>query len=179
MSRVRCLYCKQENDALQTAGYCEGCGKKLPPASLARSRGEGRARELPGLPPEAERRVGQHPSGLLLTAAVLQLVAGGLLLIVGPLLVPPQRMPENFLPAIITGSAVQLFVYAVLGWWASRRPLPAALGGLVLWILVTLLDLAASPALTAWGMPIKLVILAVLVQAVRLARKQGRPVAGL
>src|SRR5579885_1578524 len=133
MTIVRCLYCDAENDAAATSGYCDGCGHKLPPASLARRRrlyaaGPGAAEE------EDRPRPARQAANLLFSVAVLQVVAGGLLLILGPL--AAEQVTADFLPRVITGSVVLLLLFAGLGWWALRRPFPAAVAGLVVFVLL-------------------------------------------
>jgi hypothetical protein len=53
MSKVKCIHCGTENDPQATAGYCDECGKRLPPkALLVPSRGSVLA------PSKVERRKG-------------------------------------------------------------------------------------------------------------------------
>src|SRR6185437_8506254 len=89
MSRVRCLYCDAPNDAVQSAGFCENCGKKLPPASLAHERHAPVLHERPHtLTPDLERTPRQQASAWLFTAALVNLVGCGALVVLGSLLVP-------------------------------------------------------------------------------------------
>ncbi len=119
MSIVRCLYCDAVNDAATTAGYCESCGHKLPPASLARRR-RVVSQGAPGAAAEEDLpRPARGTANLLFSAAILLVVAGGLLLILGPLLAPGQ-VTTTFLPAVIGGSVLGMLLLAGLGWWTLR-----------------------------------------------------------
>ncbi len=103
--------------------------------------------------------------------AVLQVVAGGLLLILGPL--AAEQVTADFLPRVITGSVVLLLLFAGLGWWALRRPFPAAVAGLVVFVLLAFLDAILWPALALYGLPVQVLFAVLLVQAVRTARRNG------
>ncbi len=121
MSRVRCLYCDAENDAVQSAGYCEGCGKKLPPASLAHKRREPALHELAGTRMlDEERKTSSRTSRLLFTLAILQLLGAGALLILLPLM-RREPLPADFMPNLILYSGAVFVVLAALGWWARAK----------------------------------------------------------
>ena len=95
---VKCLYCDADNDPRATGGYCDACGKKLPPAAAFRGRrpaGESGAEVVVGAEP-APRRV---TAEALFTAAILSLVGGGLFLVLGPLLFG--EVPQHFAPAVM------------------------------------------------------------------------------
>ncbi len=120
MSIVRCLYCDAVNDATTTAGYCEGCGHKLPPAALARRRRVVTPGATGAAAEEDAPRASRGAANLLFSAAVLLVVAGGLLLILVPLLAPG-HVTTAFLPAVIGGSVLGMLLFAGLGWWALPR----------------------------------------------------------
>jgi hypothetical protein len=121
MSRVRCLYCDAENDAVQSAGYCETCGKKLPPASLAHKRREPARHDPAGVAvPDEERRPRSQASGWLFTIAILQLIAAGLLLILAPF-VRREPLPADFIPNVILYNGVLFVVLIALGWLTRSK----------------------------------------------------------
>jgi hypothetical protein len=169
MAIVRCLSCDAENDAVATAGYCERCGRKLPQAAWARTPRGIVVGSAVGPAEEEVPRPGQATANLLFGVAALQLVGGGLLLVLGPL-VSREKVTTDFLPGVIAFSVVLLGLFAGLGWWALRQPRPAALTGLVLYVLLAAADVVLFPALALPGLPVKVVLLALLVQAVRTAR---------
>jgi hypothetical protein len=175
MSRVRCLYCDSENDAVQSAGFCENCGKKLPPASLAHERHQPVLHERPqGVTPELERTPPPQASAWLFTAALINLVGCGALVVVGSLLVPREHLKAEFIPDLLMVSVVVLLTFGGLGWWARWQPLPAAATGIVVYLVLSVVDALLIPALALLGIPVKIVILALLIQAIRASRKPRR-----
>jgi hypothetical protein len=175
MSRVRCLYCDTENDAVQSAGFCESCGKKLPPASLAHKRREPTLREpAGGLPPEPERGLKQPASGLLFTAAVLHLVGCGALVVLGPLVVPQERLPADAIPHLILHSVAVVVALAGLGWWARYQPLAASALSLPVYVGLSVVEVTSAAALGLLGLPVNLLVATLLVYAVATSRKPRR-----
>jgi hypothetical protein len=109
--------------------------------------------------------------GTLFGIAALQFVFGLIAVTVipdqiacGP--VPPQAIP--IMVAIVVGIAL---AFAGLGWWAQSQPLPAAITGLVLYLVVFLLDFLSNPALVTRGIYVKVAIIAALIRAVQSAAK--------
>jgi hypothetical protein len=168
MTIVRCLYCDAENDALTTGGYCDGCGHKLPPASLARRRRLFSAAGSDEAVEEERPRPARQAANLLFSVAVLQVVAGGLLLIVGPLVVPG-KVTADFLPRVIGGSVLVMLLFAGLGWWALHQPFPASVAGIVLLLPLALLAAVLPPSLALCGLPFLALFGVLLVLAVRTA----------
>ncbi len=119
---VKCLYCDLENDARQTAGYCDNCGKKLPPTagfSGRRDYTEGTTDRPEELAP-TRRRV----SEALLTAAVLWL----------------------FVPLVMLTTVLGMAWYALLAWWARRQPRLAAIVALGAFLIGWLGHLIVHPS---------------------------------
>ncbi|HEY7308997.1 MAG TPA: hypothetical protein VH643_06465 [Gemmataceae bacterium] len=175
MSRVRCLYCDTENDAVQSVGFCESCGKKLPPASLAHERHPPILHATPhAAAPDLERTPRQQASAWLFTAALVNLVGCGALVVVGSLLVPREHLKAEFIPNLLMVSVVVLLVFGGLGWWARWQPLPAAVAGVVVYLGLSVVDAFMVPALALLGIPVKIVILVLLIQAIRASRKPRR-----
>ena len=175
MSRVRCLYCDVENDAVQSAGFCDNCGKKLPPASLAHKRREPMLYERVGaLPPEVESTPSQQASAWLFTAGLVNLVGCGALIVLGPLLVPREQVNAEFIPELLLISVAVLLSFAGLGWWARSRPLPAVIVGGIVYVALAVVDALLAPGLSVLGLPLKIIVLALLIQAARVSRKPRR-----
>jgi hypothetical protein len=121
---VKCLYCDTDNDARQTAGYCDNCGKKLPPAagfSSGRRDYDTGTTDRPDELAPSRRRVSES----LFTAAVLWLICGGLFLVLGPVFL--STVPSMFVPVVMATTVGGLAWYALLGWWARRHPRPATI----------------------------------------------------
>jgi hypothetical protein len=131
---VKCLSCDMENDALATAGYCESCGKKLPTSAMVRTR-RAIAAEGDGEEPPADRKMHSATTEALFTAAVVQLVSGGLFLVIGPALL--SRVPETFLALAFgwtLGPAVWFGGLALLVRWQSRWVTWLAVVSYLIWI---------------------------------------------
>ena len=178
MSRVRCLYCDAENDAVQSAGFCENCGKRLPPASFANKRREPIVTDRTGaLTPEFERPPAQQTSAWMLTAALVNLIGCGALVVIGPLLVAREHLKAEFIPELLTVSVAVLGSFAGLSWWARRQPLPAVIVAVLVYLGLATVDALLVPGLALLGLPLKIVILALLIQAARVSRKPRRFIA--
>jgi hypothetical protein len=147
---VKCMYCDAENDALATGGFCESCGKKLPASAMVRPR-----RSIIGgmaVGEEEPAPVTRQRSAVvegLLVAAVIHLVAGGLFLILGPMLF--RQVPERFGPYVLSWTVFPTLAIGGLAWLARYNPQPAALAALVLAALWTGATFLINPQLaTGW-----------------------------
>ena len=112
MISVKCLHCDSDNDPRATGGYCDSCGKKLPPASGFQSRriiGAGSTDESPSESIRPRRQTAEA----VFTAAVLALIGGGLFLVLGPVFL--QTVPERFAPAIMLLTVLGMVWNGVLG----------------------------------------------------------------
>jgi hypothetical protein len=175
MSRVRCLFCDVENDAVLSAGYCENCGKKLPPAAQAHGRHEPIYHQRSGLSPTPSELAPPQPaSAWLYSAAIVNLLGCGALIVVGPLLVPRERIKSEFIPDLLLIGVAVLAVFAGLAWWARRRPVPALIAAVFAYLGLAALDALLVPGLALLGIPVKIVILALLIQGFRVSRKPRR-----
>ncbi len=175
MSRVRCLYCDAENDAVASAGYCEACGKKLPPASLANKRREPMLHNQPGsLAPDPVAAPAQQASAWLFTAALVNLLGCGGLIVLGPLLVAREQLPAGFIPELMLVGVAILLALAGMGWWARRQPMPAAVIGLIVYLGLAVVEALLLPGLALLGLPVNFVLIALLIQAVRAGRRPHR-----
>jgi hypothetical protein len=132
MLSVKCLHCDADNDPHQTAGYCDNCGKKLPPAAGFQSRriiGVGTTDVAPSESVRPKRQTAEA----IFTAAVLALIGGGLFLVLGPVFL--QKVPEQFAPAIMLLTVLGMAWNGALGFIARTWPKPAAIVALVSFLL--------------------------------------------
>ena len=154
---VNCIFCNTTTDATQSAGYCDGCGRKLPSSSqLQTKRSMTRSvTEDAGL--DADKG---GPRESLLFAAIAHLFAGGLFLVVGPTVLP--KVPENFMPRVMTWTLLPTLFVGSLILTARRSPrvsFGVALAAAYAWLGTTFL-LDAEFA-TRW-LPVQAILLAVL-----------------
>ncbi|MFO0841212.1 MAG: hypothetical protein U0797_02290 [Gemmataceae bacterium] len=143
--RVKCLYCDVENDALETSGFCDNCGKKLPDCAMIRTRKEMILRsggdEIAA--PAARSRV----ADALFATAVVQLACGGLFLVLGPALLTP--VPTTFLTTAVAWTVFPTLAFALLGLWARSQPRPAVLLALTLYAVWVAIGFLAQPQVAA------------------------------
>jgi hypothetical protein len=173
MVTVKCLYCDADNDPLATAGYCDACGKRLPPASTFRSRrGPITHASSEGADPEPEASPRTQAPEALVTAAAVQLVAGGLFLVVGPMLMGT-AVPEAFLPTVILFTVPALALFACLAWVARARPELATVASLVVYVVLTGLGFVVHPPLALRWLPVTGVMLGLLTWAVWVGREHN------
>src|SRR5262245_27723877 len=147
MGTVKCLYCDADNDPQKTGGYCDACGKRLPPAAGFRPRRNPWAAGASADEPEPVAPARARVAELLLTAAVLQLVLGGLFLVLGPVFLREvfrREVPENFLPNVVLFTVPPVAVLGALYWWARYKPFPAAALGLALYPVLLGVNFALS-----------------------------------
>ena len=79
----------------------------------------------------------------------------------------PSQVPaetRNIIMVSVFGIAA---VFFALYFWARKQPLPASIVGLILFITVHLLDAIADPAALARGLIMKIIIIAILVNAIQ------------
>ena len=175
MSRVRCLSCDTENDAIQSAGFCENCGKKLPPAAQAHGRRDPLRHERSGVSSSTNDYAPPQPaSAWLFTAAIVNLLGCGGLIVLGPLLLPREQVKAEFIPDLLIVGVAVLLVFAGLAWWARRQPTLALLAAGIVYLGLAGVDALLVPGLALLGLPVKIVIVVLLIQAFRAGRKPRR-----
>ena len=107
----------------------------------------------------------------LLTVAIIQTVFGLIIYGVAQSNLPPGR---SFPPVLlITLFGIAALFYG-LYFWARRNPLPAAIVGLTLFVTLHLIDAIADPTQLARGIIMKVIIVAMLVQAIQAGIKYKR-----
>jgi hypothetical protein len=168
MAKVQCEHCGAENDPTVAGGTCAGCGKGLP----------SRPAEQAGA--DAFKNARGKASGALFAVAAVHLLCGGFVLFAAPQFmaggqaVGPDAVGRT--AAILLGIVV---VFAGLGVWALSQPLPAAVVGLVLYLLLSIADFAAAAQekRVVGGIVMRVVFVIFLVQAVVVAGKarKSRP----
>jgi hypothetical protein len=145
--RVKCYYCDVENDALETSGYCDNCGKKLPNCAMVHTRKEMTLRS--GGDEMAAPAVRSRVADALFATAVVQLACGGLFLVLGPALLSP--VPTTFLTTVVGWAVAPTLAFALLGLWARSQPRPAVLLTLVLYAVWMAIGFLAQPDIaSAW-----------------------------
>jgi hypothetical protein len=155
--QVTCIFCNTTTDATQSAGYCDGCGRKLPSSSQLRTK-QSLSRVVAEDAPLDANKGG--PRETMLLAAIAHLFAGGLFLVIGPTLFA--KVPEYFLPRVMTWTLIPTLFVGSLILTARRSPrttLAAALVASYAWVGTTFL-LDAEFALR-W-LPVQAILLAVL-----------------
>jgi hypothetical protein len=115
---VKCLYCDVENDALVTAGYCDSCGKKLPSSAMVRTK-RAIATGSEGEDDGRKKRERSLVADLLILAAVVQLIAGGLFLVLAPAVLT--NVPSTFLTIVFVLTLVPAVWLGLMGLLAQRQ----------------------------------------------------------
>ena len=159
---VKCLYCDVENDALATSGFCDNCGKKLPTSAMARTRraiAAGSDGEENGTRPGKRAPVAEA----LLTAAVVQLVAGGLFLVLGSALL--LRVPTTFLATVVVWTIVPALGLGGLGFFARGQPRYAVVAALVAYVIWAGAAFAWQPEVAGAWLVVHAVMAPVLIWA--------------
>ena len=171
-----CPHCAAPNSG--AAKFCTACGKAMPAAAPGSPRvlkqayfaasSAGQSLQLDELRKQSRRAV--LTLGWL---AGIQLVIGGILLVVSQV-APPQARHEVLVLGAVLGCIGLAFT--ALAFWARRSPLPAAITGLVLFVSLWALDttvllMGDHPELAFRGAIVKLLIAAALGHAVSAALK--------
>ena len=81
-------------------------------------------------------------------------------LVVAPLLVA--KVPEAFLPTVLSFTLVPALALAGLAWWARRQPARASLAAVGLYAVWTALQFALHADIALRWLPISIVLLALL-----------------
>ncbi len=135
MSLVTCIFCKTTTDATESAGYCDGCGRKLPTTSQYQTK-RSMTRAV-GEDPGLDAKKG-GPREMLLLAAIAHLFAGGLFLVAGPSLF--SNVPVYFLPQVMKWTLIPTLFVGSLMLVANRTPRGCFLSALLAayaWVGVT------------------------------------------
>ena len=157
MALVTCIFCKTTTDAAQSAGYCDGCGRKLPTTSQYQTK-RSMTRTIDEDTGLDARKAG--PRETLLVAALAHLFGGGLFLVVGPAIFPTIR--EDFMSRVMTWTMLPTLFVGSLVLVAGRFPraiIGAALVAAYAWVGATF-SIDAEFAIR-W-LPVQAVLLAVL-----------------
>ena len=167
---VHCIFCNTTTDATQSAGYCDGCGRKLPSSSQLQTKRSMTRAVAEDAPLDANKG---GPRESLLFAAVAHLFAGGLFLVIGPTLFT--KVPENFMPRVMTWALIPTMFVGSLILTARRYPrgsIGAALVASFAWIGTTFL---LDPEFALRWLPVQAILLAVLHYALFMTFRPQRP----
>jgi hypothetical protein len=173
---VKCLYCDVENNATLTGGYCENCGKKLPPTATLRPR-----RTIAGIEtaPDAPAPVPRYRAAVreaLIVAAVVHLVLGGVFLIVGPW--SYDQVPEQFGTLVLCWTILPTLVVGGLALFARYRPDVSTWLALALWAILVGVSFLLDYRLAARWLGIYLILLILLARAAWLAQRAQKSSSG-
>jgi hypothetical protein len=174
MPQVKCVSCGAANDTERAGGYCEECGKRLPTSTSAiRADSPGRPddpdqgsvssepmrderrRRSPrwseyddypdvsrrGARSDAQKTAARGVAGILFALAAIQLVCNSIALFaIGN---AGNNSPE--MVAVLIGVILALAgLFAGLGVWALYMPVPAGIVGLIVYVGISLLNIAAT-----------------------------------
>jgi hypothetical protein len=155
-----CPHCQAEN-ALD-ASFCAQCGKALPEAHptgprITRGKGVATTATGRGLQSDQLEKKAKSAATALFVAAGLQVLGAVILaaLMSSESLVGSEG--RGMLLPIVVACGVLAMLFAGLGIWARRDPLPAAIVGLVLFVSLMVLNL-----LTGAGVSLVQIIIAVV-----------------
>jgi hypothetical protein len=128
---------------------------------------------------DIERTPRRQASAWLFTAAVINLLGCGALIVLGPLLLWHKQVGADFIPDLLLIGVAVLLIFAGLAWWARRQPIPAVVTAGVVYLALSIVDVLLVPGLALLGIPVKIIVLALLIQAIRISRKPRSFVAEL
>ncbi|MEX2213087.1 MAG: zinc ribbon domain-containing protein [Phycisphaeraceae bacterium] len=164
MAEVQCPHCGGAN--LYDAAFCEACGKALPTGHGPRI-----VKDSELATTSAGRSVQQlelaktmkKAFGALLAVAIIQVIATVLISFAGN----DPRVDKKALQTVLIvmgGIGAGFFVLAI---WARSSPLPAAVVGLVVYVSLHLISGILDPTTLYQGLLIKIIVVAVLIQAIQ------------
>jgi hypothetical protein len=109
----------------------------------------------------------------LFAIAGLQLVCGLAAVAIIPEQLAGGPVAKQAMP-IMAGMILFIgLIYAGLGLWAQFQPLPAAVIGLTVYLVVFVLDLVGNPELVGRGLIVKVAIMAALAKCISSAAKSS------
>jgi hypothetical protein len=172
MEAITCPHCQAVN--APDAQFCEACGK-----AVAASVGAGGPRIVQegeyaatdagaALQSDLLQKDLKKTTGALLAVAILQVVVGTFVVVVssGREVLGTQAKAAN--PAVPALSVYTIgAIFFGLYFWARKSPYPAAIVGLVVFVTVHLLDALVDPAALLRGIVVKVIVIAVLVNAIK------------
>jgi hypothetical protein len=184
---IACPHCRALNPV--GSAFCESCGKALPTGATAGPRiiaGNQFATTAAGqkLQSDELEKQAKKAAGALLAVAVVQTAFGALVYFLLQNAGPQAAAAAQSTVVVVFGVAV---IFWGLYFWARKAPFPAAIVGLVVYVTLWLLDLivwavaisnhpgaAGTGAAAAGpfnGIIIKIIIIAVLINAIKAGAK--------
>ncbi len=157
--------------------FCESCGKALPMSTPSRPKIVTGAATTSGGRRFVKKSLEQEMKKAftaLMVVAVLQTLAGPILLFLQKEMNPNMQEIPPFAYGIVFGIAIAFWI---LAFWARKSPLPAAIVGLVLFVSLHVLDAVADPTKIAQGILMKIIIVVMLVRAIQAALKYRQTIA--
>lgn len=166
---AKCPHCGATNPT--GSSFCGKCGKAVPSGSGGPRIVEGKNLASSGvgkhLQSEELHKKAKKASVALLVVAILSTLATALLLFVTGEL---RKVPDGEVLAnvLITSQAIVAVAYWGLWYWSRTNPLPAAIVGLVIYLSLMVVNvIAAGPETIFSGLLIKIIIIAMLVNAIQ------------
>jgi hypothetical protein len=173
VNTISCPHCAAPNAA--GAAFCVACGKALPSAAGAGPRVVGydsipvtsTGQQVMG---DQLRKEMNKASIALLVVAVIQTLLGPVALYMAKSQMEREMGQEVVIQPIgwvmVFGIAAAFFA---LFFWARVQPLPAAMVGLILFVTIHLLDAVGDPQALVRGIIMKVIVIAVLINAIKAA----------
>ena len=156
---ARCPSCDLPLTAREAMeAHCPSCGLALPAVE------DMYPESKPWYPPPARQTRPAQRGGaatVLFCVAGLQALGGVALLWLASL----QRIPIQALLPAFACIGIAFMVYVGLGAWAVHDPRPAAVVGLILYVLMFVAGLAVNPGLVSKGLPIHVGVFIALLMA--------------
>lgn len=168
------LICPHCGAAGGSGAFCVACGMALPRPSEGPRVIESGDLAATGagqtLQAEQLRKQAGKAANALLALAILQILAGIVLWMLSGQDLGAMRIGK----AVAVAVAVIGVIFFGLFLWARRSPLPASIVGLVLYVSLMALDVAADPKQIFSGIIIKIIIIAVLIKAIQAGMEHRR-----
>jgi hypothetical protein len=143
-STIACPHCGAQNPA--TAAFCESCGKALPGAQRSGPRIVG-ANEMPTtavghqMVSDELTKTQKSASTALLVVAIIQIVIGGLLVLVRA---NAQTAAQSQLTVLMAAQLGVAALFWALWFWSRRAPLPASIVALIVYCTLVALNVVTS-----------------------------------
>ena len=169
-----CPHCEAANQS--SSSFCESCGKALPsltsdgPRMVTEASMPSTSAGRQYMALELQKHLKKSKTALLIVA-IIQTIVGLLMFgVAKSSLQAGQSFPPVLFITIFGIAAIYFGLYA----WARHQPLAAAIVGFTLFVTLHVLDAIADPTQLARGIFMKIIIAAMLVQAIQAGIKYRR-----
>jgi membrane-associated HD superfamily phosphohydrolase len=177
MSNIICPHCTVENPP--ESQFCQSCGKAIATGApvtpqIVDKQDWATTETGKTLQSEELRRISRKAVTALFAVSILQFLGGILIYFLFKGNRPYDMTQEeyertlNLTLVVVLGLGV---IFALLGFWARKAPLPSAIVGLVLFVSVHLLDALVDPTALVRGWLVKIIVIVVLIKAIQAGLK--------